>query len=66
MIAVSAREQAVLDEFDLLRHLVPERLRVVVDELAHEHVALLRLVGGGTREVLDEREAHSESDREAV
>jgi hypothetical protein len=56
MIAVSAREQAVLDEFDLLRHLVPERLRVVVDELAHEHVALLRLVDGGAGEVTDDEE----------
>lgn len=56
MIAVSAREQAVLDEFDLLRHLVPERLRVVVDELAHEHVALLRLVSGDTGEVIDAKE----------
>jgi len=56
MIAVSAREQAVLDEFDLLRHLVPERLRVVVDELAHEHVALLRLVDGDVEEVTDEKE----------
>jgi hypothetical protein len=56
MIAVSAREQAVLDEFDLLRHLVPERLRVVVDELAHEHVALLRLVDGGVAEVTDNEE----------
>ncbi len=56
MIAVSAREQAVLDEFNLLRHLLPERLRVVVDELAHEHVALLRLVDGGTREATDNEE----------
>jgi hypothetical protein len=56
MIAVSAREQAVLDEFDLLRHLVPERLRVVVDELAHEHVALLRLVDGGAGEATNDEE----------
>ncbi len=56
MVAVSAHEQAVLDEFDLLRHLLPERLRVVVDELAHEHVALLRLVVGAAREVTDNEE----------
>jgi hypothetical protein len=57
MITVSsAREQAVLDDFDLLRHLVPERLRILVDELAHEHVALLRLVDGDAREVPDEEE----------
>jgi hypothetical protein len=63
MIAVSAREQAVLDEFDLLRHLVPERLRVVVDELADEHVALMRLA---TRAPTDkERSADDESDRAA-
>ena len=56
MIAVSSREQAVLDEFRLLRRLLPERLRIVVDELAHEHVALLRLVDGDTGAVKDEEE----------
>jgi hypothetical protein len=39
--------------------------RIVVDELAHEHVALLRLVDGGPEEVLDEREVRRESDSEA-
>ena len=51
MIAVSAHEQAVLDEFELLRHKVPERLRIVVDELADEHVVLLRLCNGDAGEV---------------
>ena len=36
--------------------LLPERLRIVVDELADEHVTLLRLVDGGTGERHDEDE----------
>ena len=50
MIVASPHEQSALDEFALLRDQVPERLRLVVDHLADEHVTLLRLCNGDSRE----------------
>ena len=47
MVAVTtAYEQSALDEFALLRDQLPERLRIIVDHLAEEHVQLLRLCNG--------------------
>jgi hypothetical protein len=42
-VSASAHEQTVLEEFELLREHLPPRLHLVVDELAHEHVTLMRL-----------------------
>ena len=59
MIAGSAHEQTALDEFELLRDHLPQRLRVVAENLAEEHVQLLRLVNGSAKlnrdEEVDER-----------
>ena len=53
---VSPHEQSALDEFELLREQVPERLRIVVDHLASEHVELLRLCNGRRERPNDDEE----------
>jgi len=59
VIVGSAHEQTALDEFELLRDHLPQRLRVVAENLAEEHVQLLRLVNGSAKlnrdEEVDER-----------
>ena len=45
-VVSTAHESAVLDEFAILRENLPPRFRIVVDALADEHLALMRLVNG--------------------
>jgi hypothetical protein len=57
MSVASAHELAALDEFALLRENLPPRFRLVVDTLAEEHLALMRLAIGQDPHTDEEEDA---------